>query len=985
MNVDEAPEKKRNEKRKVRDVEEEPAEVLPRQRINVKRIRKIEDKISTYDDKTPVPNIMAMSPEERDRFIRTAPNPFGYPAHYWDIYVRERERRNLRGFENLLDITSTRVFTDTAYQIPDKLQIRNHRNVNCIKSEEKFDTSVLENIIFSHDVHMYLRKQGIFYTGNIEEYLDMRYENDEAFGAACREATNNYFMNKYGKPRSELKYTEIDHTDYSKEIDIIDGITKYYRNNVWIPEYEQISINNNTDVYDCILAALRFVLEDLYHYVAVAGGFALSMYIYKNYGYHIGFKDIDLFIHSCTPEIKDEILRRFEVHFGRLICNDNVVVVCIAFSDDIEAPISSKDYTQNIQIIRRLYSCPQEVVAGFDVDCCCILTTLEGRIFVTERGHYAIMNGYNTLNFERMSPSYEYRLLKYRRRGFAIWIPFVDYFRDNAVFYFPTIQKGRGSTIIMRYLGKFFYESKINKKSSEDYMIGNFRNFKASDKLEFKTMNPGEQTINTFHRIFLDDPKEWYPVKPEGTLENFNLNLCDERPVEINSMIPLTPICARNIIKKYMYKNKLKRASPLCTKICYELLQFLYQIDNEITVYDSIPKGVVFGLPGYHVTIEDRDDLNKNRIEFLYPLYVQFTKYASLIMKLMGVEFPLNGINTMLKCGFVYRDYDDEGNAIRSNIDILDESSYEFLKTKKIHGIFALQEYEKYVEENSKIEYKITPHPEAQQVHPTGQTYGFPQPVGASLPGIPHPMQGLQMPFISVNQISQPLPFSSLSQLPLSPGRQSVAESPQFGMMQSPQASPVIAQPVGFNGISASTFTQSGYPSSYGPPASSQAQIRIQKERHCGIEIILPPEFSELHNMIRRCLMYQTYVSEMKDIIEEEMWRLFNTLSDEDKRRIGWKECKKVSKQEALSRHPIMSFEEYFHTNPEITKSVNFYKEDIKYMFKYVSNVDGRYNKNFKFKGGKIYGTEYEIAKIRFHLENDTVLEYPAIDNFIPK
>ena len=347
-----------------------------------------------------------------------------------------------------------------------------------------------------------------------------------------------------------------------------------------------------------------------------------------------------------------------------------------------------------------------------------------------------------------------------------------------------------------------------------------------------------------------------------------------------------------------------------------------------------------------------------------------------------------------------------------------------FLKTKKIHGIFALQEYEKYVEENSKIEYRIIPLPEAQQVHPIGSMYSFPQPVGAmpftgasmfpgaslpfpSLPGIPHQMQGSQMPFTSVNQISQPLPFSSLSQLPFSPGRQSVAESPQFGMMQSPQASPVIAQPVGFNGTSASpasTFTQSGYvhlhhiapqyvgqhnqygyPISYDPPASPQTQIRIQKEQHCGIEIILPPEFSELHNMIRRCLMYQTYVLVVKDIVNREMWKLFYTISDEDKRRIGRKECKKVSKQEALSRNPIMSFEEYFHNNPEITESVYFYKQDIKYMFKYVSNVDGRYNKNFKFKGGKIYGTEYEIAKIRFHLENDTVLEYPAIDNFIPK
>ena len=65
----------------------------------------------------------------------------------------------------------------------------------------------------------------------------------------------------------------------------------------------------------------------------------------------------------------------------------------------------------SIQIIRRLYICPYQIIAGFDVDCCCILSNLDGQIYATERGVYAISGGYNVVNFDRLSPSYEYRLV----------------------------------------------------------------------------------------------------------------------------------------------------------------------------------------------------------------------------------------------------------------------------------------------------------------------------------------------------------------------------------------------------------------------------------------------------------------------------------------------------------------------------------------------------------------------------------------------
>jgi hypothetical protein len=86
----------------------------------------------------------------------------------------------------------------------------------------------------------------------------------------------------------------------------------------------------------------------------------------------------------------------------------------------------------------RLYKTPSEVVHGtldlnptlwfcncktcFDVDCCG-LVLYDSKVWLTERCLYALVNGYNTVSFDRLSPSYEHRLAKYGTRGIAICIP----------------------------------------------------------------------------------------------------------------------------------------------------------------------------------------------------------------------------------------------------------------------------------------------------------------------------------------------------------------------------------------------------------------------------------------------------------------------------------------------------------------------------------------------------------------------------------
>jgi hypothetical protein len=80
------------------------------------------------------------------------------------------------------------------------------------------------------------------------------------------------------------------------------------------------------------------------------------------------------------------------------------------------------------QVILRLYRTPSEILHGFDVDCCSI--GYDGQdIWLTQRALHAISTGMNVFSFERMSPSYEWRLAKYGGRGFSVKVP--NFFRDR--------------------------------------------------------------------------------------------------------------------------------------------------------------------------------------------------------------------------------------------------------------------------------------------------------------------------------------------------------------------------------------------------------------------------------------------------------------------------------------------------------------------------------------------------------------------------
>lgn len=862
-------------KRKNREEEEDYPEIpLPRKTHYGKKIKMNYSKSNYYDDKTFVPNIMLMEQKDRLAFLREHPNPFGYPEKYWDIYSRERQRRNLTGFENLMKINGVKLFTDETDQIPGKMIIKNHRNINTIKSRENYDLKVIENIEFQgEDTFNYFKAHNMNYVKDKDEFISNCMHSDENYKRDYKDIMNTYYIERHGKPLNEIAYLM---RDFITESEISHQITDEYKKNVWEPEYERILANKNCDIYDCVIAVLRMVLGDLQQYVVIAGGFALSMYIYKNYGYHVGFNDIDLFIHSCSPEVKDEIIIRIKEAFDDFaLYNENVILFPFSSynGDSYNIPIFTNTIKSGIQIIRRLYSCPQEIITGFDIDCCCILTTLEGNLWITERGAYSLVNGYNTFNFERMSPSYEYRLLKYCNRGFAIWIPFMEYFRDNAIFDFTKIDKTSKSYILLKYLANILSIEVVVKKASEDYDFGHLVIHK-KEILDFKTLNPNEQTINTFHRIFLEDPLLWYPKKPEGTLNLFNINHCGNQTIEIKEYIQRQHVSARNIITNF--KDKCY-SSKFASDTCLKLLQFLHQVDNNIIVYDDIPKAVIFGIPGYNLTLEKDENINEHKIEFMFRMYHPLLKFSSLVLKLKEIELNYNPFDFMRACQYFL--CNDQGE--RHLIDLSDESRYEEYNKLDVERVFSQESYQKYLEN-------------------------------------------------PINKAS--------------------------------------------------------------------------------IEIVLPSELSNLFLEIMYIIEYKKYCEDVLVNLYRESFKIFFDnyyycfrKEDEEKEqaRINvafykgnyqlrtpvyskseGKEIRKNIKNEIAKDTTIMSFEE-FSTQPLIKNHLWFYPDEKVSFISHNKNKKQKLNK-FYFKDGKLYGTEYDIVKIKFKLDYSTILEYPAIDNFVP-
>jgi hypothetical protein len=250
------------------------------------------------------------------------------------------------------------------------------------------------------------------------------------------------------------------------------------------------------------------LIEKFKDNVVIAGGYALYRFFEYN-GKNMSYSDVDFFIHSCTEERAREIILLIVDLIKQTYRYVDVMNSQHAYTLKIQ-------FKNKIQFIKRLYQSPSEIIHGFDVDCACILMTLDNLplFYATERGYYAIKNKCNFINFDHLSPSYEHRCLKYLERNFDLFIPQMTYFKQNVSFdqnAYPNPL--RGGYIILKYLINGY---RLTSNISDYEILSHddrefFWYLLPENDISFVVTNPNLQTTSTFNVTVHEDNINWYP------------------------------------------------------------------------------------------------------------------------------------------------------------------------------------------------------------------------------------------------------------------------------------------------------------------------------------------------------------------------------------------------------------------------------------------------------------------------------------------
>lgn len=315
-----------------------------------------------------------------------------------------------------------------------------------------------------------------------------------------------------------------------------------------------------------------FDFED-FKIIILAGGAATGNFV------GMDFLDYDLFFHNCTVQQANDLIRKFNSRIDttkykyKSTVNENVVT----FS------ISRLNYTYGgsnliVQFILRIYDSISQIIHGFDIDCCCIAYDYPTETYyLTERAIYSIEQRCNTLNFEKLSPSYEHRLAKNANRGINCFIPFYELIKTGYSIGELCFEKNAG-TLLKYALENLNFRYRMKKIS--DYSSTDKKDYISQD-LEFRVENSDKQSIGTFHQIVLDNRKEWYKqqnprlVKTEkiGKIQNLKVEFASEDEIIIGKFLKKNPgvivfgeICKNLLDGKEGSGEIIKLAFPGSTK-----------------------------------------------------------------------------------------------------------------------------------------------------------------------------------------------------------------------------------------------------------------------------------------------------------------------------------------------------------------------------------------------------------------------------------
>lgn len=145
------------------------------------------------------------------------------------------------------------------------------------------------------------------------------------------------------------------------------------------------------------------------------------------------YDDVDLFIWGLDEQSAEQKI--YEI--ARTIQNGDYIKEINRTNNAVTIKTKNTKY----QIILRLYRTVSEVLHGFDVDSCAVGMDKYG-IFATGRAISSYQISVNRVNFDRLSPSYPWRLTKYGQRGMAVFVPDLDirkYDEDALIEAYPNL------------------------------------------------------------------------------------------------------------------------------------------------------------------------------------------------------------------------------------------------------------------------------------------------------------------------------------------------------------------------------------------------------------------------------------------------------------------------------------------------------------------------------------------------------------------
>jgi ankyrin repeat protein len=169
---------------------------------------------------------------------------------------------------------------------------------------------------------------------------------------------------------------------------------------------------------------------------------------------------------------------------------------------------------RHIQIVLRLYKSPAEVLMGFDIDACAV--GYDGKnAYALERACRAITRGYNLVDMSRRSLTYESRLYKYSKRGFAVAIPGFDRNKVNPEIFSKSLKDVKGLAQLLLFEFNAFKNSvtknpfKSNKVPTSQ--IKHPDSFTEDRLQEFETLRANRELPDSdYSSVYIPWGPQWF-------------------------------------------------------------------------------------------------------------------------------------------------------------------------------------------------------------------------------------------------------------------------------------------------------------------------------------------------------------------------------------------------------------------------------------------------------------------------------------------